>query len=174
MRKNIAMVSQRTYLFHGTIRDNMLIANPQASDEEIYEACRKAGILDFIESLPLKLNASLVEQAKNLSSGQIQRISIARALLKNAPILILDEPTSNVDPETEEKIQATLHEIAKTKTTLVIAHRLRTVRDSDKIITIKDGRAEETGTHKSLLTLNGVYANLVRTQNQYEMVAVNV
>lgn len=168
IRKKISMVSQRTYLFHGSIRDNLLIAKPDATDNELYETCRKAGILDFVNSLPQKLDASLVEQAKNLSSGQIQRISIARALLKNAPILILDEPTSNVDSENEDKIQATLHEIAKTKTTLVIAHRLRTIRDADKIITLKEGKVAETGTHKDLLDKQGVYANLIRTQNMFE------
>ncbi len=168
VRKNISMVSQRTYLFHGSIRENLLIANPDATSEELYEACRQAGIIDFVNSLPRKLDASLVEMAKNLSSGQIQRFSIARALLKNAPILILDEPTSNVDSDNEKKIQATLHEIAKTKTTLVIAHRLRTVREADKIITLGKGKVEETGTHDYLININGVYANLVKTQNQYE------
>ncbi|RMF93797.1 MAG: ABC transporter ATP-binding protein/permease [Candidatus Schekmanbacteria bacterium] len=172
IRNKIAMVSQRTYLFHGSIRENLLIAKPDATDEELLEACKGAGIYDFVVSLPEKLDASLVEQAKNLSSGQIQRISIARALLKNAPILILDEPTSNVDSENEEKIQATLQEIAKTKTTLVIAHRLRTVRDAHKIMTLKDGKIVETGTHKELIEKNGVYANLVRTQNKYEQPAI--
>ncbi|OGL38877.1 MAG: hypothetical protein A2042_04470 [Candidatus Schekmanbacteria bacterium GWA2_38_11] len=173
IRNNISMVSQRTYLFHGSIRENLLIAKPDATDDELYETCRKAGILDFVNSLPQKLDASLVEQAKNLSSGQIQRISIARALLKNAPILILDEPTSNVDAENEEKIQATLQEIARTKTTLVIAHRLRTVRDAHKIITLQKGKVAEVGTHKDLLDKKGVYANLIRTQNQFEPVIVN-
>ena len=126
-----------------------------------------------MNSLPQKLDASLVEQAKNLSSGQIQRISIARALLKNAPILILDEPTSNVDAENEEKIQATLQEIARTKTTLIIAHRLRTVRDAHKIITLQKGKVAEVGTPKDLLDKKGVYANLIRTQNQFEPVIVN-
>jgi len=173
IRKNISMVSQRTYLFHGTIRENLLIAKPDATDDELYEACLKAGILDFVNSLANKLDASLVEQAKNLSSGQIQRIAIARALLKDAPILILDEPTSNVDAENEEKIQATLHEIARTKTTLVIAHRLRTVRDSDKIITLEKGKVAEIGKHKELINKNGVYANLVRSQNQFEIGRMN-
>lgn len=168
IRKKISMVSQRTYLFHGTIRENLLIAKPDATDDELYEICQKAGILDFVNSLPRKLDASLVEQAKNISSGQIQRISIARALLKDAPILILDEPTSNVDAENEEKIQATLQEIAQSKTTLVIAHRLRTVRDADKIIVIDKGRIAEEGTHRELINKNGVYANLVMSQNRFE------
>ncbi len=173
IRNQIAMVSQRTYLFHGSIRENLVIAKPDATDDELFEACRQAGILKFVNSVPGKLDSSLVEQAKNLSSGQIQRISIARALLKNAPILILDEPTSNVDSENEEKIQATLQEIAKRKTTLVIAHRLRTVRDAHKIMALKEGKIVETGTHKELIKKDGVYANLVRTQNKYEQPSVH-
>lgn len=168
MRNQIAMVSQRTYLFHGSIRENLIIAKPDATGEELFEVCRQAGVIDFVNSLPYKLDSSLVEQAKNLSSGQIQRISIARALLKNAPILILDEPTSNVDSENEEKIQATLQEIAKNKTTLIVAHRLRTVRDAHKIMALKDGKIAESGTHKELIEKDGVYANLVRTQSKYE------
>ncbi len=168
IRSKISMVSQRTYLFHGTIRENLLIAKPDATDDELYETCRKAGILDFVNSLPRKLDASLVEQAKNISTGQIQRISIARALLKDAPILILDEPTSNVDAENEEKIQATLQEIAQSKTTLVIAHRLRTVRDADKIIVMDKGRIAEEGTHRELMNRNGVFAHLVMNQDKFE------
>lgn len=173
IRKKISMVSQRTYLFHGTIRENLLIAKPDATDDELYEICRKAGILDFVNSLPRKLDASLVEQAKNISSGQIQRISIARALLKDAPILILDEPTSNVDAENEEKIQATLQEIAQSKTTLIIAHRLRTVRDADKIIVIDKGSIAEEGTHRELINKNSVYANLVMNQNKFEFAHIH-
>ena len=169
LRSNIAVVSQRTYLFHGSIRENLLLAKPDATDAELYETCRKAGIIDFVNSLPARLDASLSEQARNLSSGQIQRIGIARALLKDAPILILDEPTSNVDVENEEKIQETLHEIAKTKTTIIIAHRLRTVRDADKIAVIDRGLVAETGTHAALIDRNAAYATLVSSQQRLEV-----
>ena len=172
IRNLISMVSQQTYLFHGTIRENLLIAKPEATEEELIEACKNAGISKFISSLPKKLDASLVERAKNLSSGQIQRISIARAILKDAPILILDEATSNVDSDNEMKIMETIKNLAKTKTTLVIAHRLSTVRDADKILVLDSGYIAEEGTHQELVAKKGLYEELIKGQLRFEMLEV--
>ena len=162
------MVSQRTYLFHGTIRENLLIAKPESTEEELYEVCQKAGIDCFIKSLPNGLDSSLVEHAKNISAGQIQRFGIARALLKDTPILVLDEPTADVDTENETKIVETLKEISKNKTTIIIAHRLSTIRDSDKIIVLNNGIISEEGTHEELMEKNSVYVNLVHHQLEHE------
>lgn len=172
IRNLISMVSQQTYLFHGTIRENLLIAKPEATEDELIEACEKAGILKYVLSLPEKLDASLVERAKNLSSGQIQRISIARAILKDAPIIILDEATSNVDAENEKKIQETLKNLAKTKTTIIIAHRLSTVRDADKILVLEGGRIAEKGTHQELMAKKRLYKELVKGQLRFETLEV--
>ena len=172
VRNLISMVSQQTYLFYGTIRENLLIAKPEATEDELIEACEKAGILKHVLSLPEKLDASLVERAKNLSSGQIQRISIARAILKDAPILILDEATSNVDAENEKKIQETLKNLAKTKTTIIIAHRLSTVRDADKILVLDGGYIAERGTHQELMVKKRLYEELVKGQLRFETLEI--
>ena len=172
VRNLISMVSQQTYLFHGTIRENLLVAKPKATEDELIEACEKAGILKYVLSLPEKLDASLVERAKNLSSGQIQRISIARAILKDAPIIILDEATSNVDAENEKKIQETLKNLAKTKTTIIIAHRLSTVRDADKILVLEGGRIAEKGSHQELMAKKRLYKELVKGQLRFETLEV--
>lgn len=172
VRNLISMVSQQTYLFYGTIRENLLIAKPEATEDELIEVCEKAGILKYVLSLPEKLDASLVERAKNLSSGQIQRISIARAILKDAPILILDEATSNVDAENEKKIQETLKNLAKTKTTIIIAHRLSTVRDADKILVLDGGYIAERGTHQELMAKKRLYEELVKGQLRFETLEI--
>ena len=168
IRKNISMVSQQTYLFHGSIRDNLLMAKPEATEEELLEVCEKAGISEFISSLPRKLDTSLAERAKNISGGQIQRIALARAILKNTPILILDEATSNIDSENEKIIQRTLKKLAKSKTTLIIAHRLSIVRDADKILVLDNNRIVEKGSHQELITKKGLYRELVKDQMRYE------
>lgn len=168
IRKNISMVSQQTYLFHGSIRDNLLMAKPEATEEELLEVCEKAGISEFISSLPRKLDTSLAERAKNISGGQIQRIALARAILKNTPILILDEATSNIDSENEKIIQRTLKKIAKSKTTLIIAHRLSIVRDADKILVLDNNRIVEKGSHQELIAKKELYRELVKDQMRYE------
>ena len=168
IRKYIAMVSQRTYLFHGTIRENLLIAKPESTEEELNVVCKKAGVDCFIKSLPNGLDSSLVEHAKNISAGQIQRLGIARALLKDTPILIFDEPTADVDRENEAKIIETIKEISNNKTTIIIAHRLSTIRDSDKIIVLNNGIISEEGTHEELIEKNSVYVNLVHHQLEHE------
>lgn len=168
IRKNISMVSQQTYLFHGSIRDNLLMAKPEATEEELLEVCEKAGISEFISSLPRKLDSSLAERAKNISGGQIQRIALARAILKNTPILILDEATSNIDSENEKIIQRTLKKLVKSKTTLIIAHRLSIVRDADKILVLDNNRIVEKGSHQELIAKKGLYRELVKDQMRYE------
>ena len=168
IRREISVISQRSYLFHGSIRENLLIAKPDATDDELYWACEQAGIIDFVKSLPEGLDSSLVEQAKNISSGQIQRVAIARALLKNTRILILDEPTSNVDADNEEKIMRTLESIAEHKTTILISHRLSTVRRADMIALIDKGIIVEQGTHDELMKKEGTYAELFRDHTVVE------
>ncbi len=168
IRKNISMVSQQTYLFYGSIRDNLLMAKPEATEEELLDVCEKAGISEFISSLPRKLDTSLAERAKNISGGQIQRIALARAILKNTPILILDEATSNIDSENEKIIQRTLKKLAKSKTTLIIAHRLSIVRDADKILVLDNNRIVEKGSHQELIAKKGLYRELVKDQMRYE------
>jgi ATP-binding cassette subfamily C protein len=169
IRNRISMISQRSFLFHGTIRENLLIAKPDATDDELYQACQRAGIIDFVNSLRNGLDSSLTEQARNISDGQVQRIAIARTLLRDSPILILDEPTSNVDSANEETILRTLKEITKQKTTILIAHRLSTVCDCDKIIVIEDGCVVEEGTHRELMARDGVYAELFHDQAMFDL-----
>lgn len=164
LREQIALVSQDVYLFHGTIRENIGYGLAGASDEAIIEAAKKAQLHDFITSLPDGYDSIIGERGIKLSGGQRQRLSLARAILKDAPILILDEATSAVDTETERAIQQSLSQIAKGKTALIIAHRLSTIRNADNIIVIKDGQIAEQGTHEKLLELDGAYADLWRVQ----------
>jgi ABC-type multidrug transport system fused ATPase/permease subunit len=164
LRHQIAMVPQNPFLFYGSIRDNLLIAKPSATNNELNLVCKKAGILNFINSLPRRLDSSLTEQAKNISKGQIQRIAIARALLKDSPILILDEPTSNIDAGNEVTFLQTLKQIAMMKTTILITHRLSTILDSDRIVVIDDGIIVDEGIHNELIARDGVYAELFHDQ----------
>lgn len=160
LRRNIALVSQDVYLFHGTIRENIAYGAPDTPLEKVREVARKAQLADFIEDLPLQYETVIGERGVKLSGGQRQRLSIARALLKNAPILILDEATSAVDTETERAIQDSLEDLTSEKTALIIAHRLSTIRNADQIIVLKEGQIAESGTHDDLLQKQGLYANL--------------
>lgn len=160
LRKQIGIVQQDVFLFTGTIRENIAYGNLEATDEEIIEAARKAHMLDFINELPDGFDTQVGERGLKLSGGQKQRIAIARMFLKNPPILILDEATSALDTETEAKIQQALNDLAKNRTTLVIAHRLATIKNADRIIVVTKDGIEEEGTHDELLEQDGLFAHL--------------
>jgi ATP-binding cassette subfamily B protein len=160
LRKNIAYVPQEPFLFHRSLRDNVAYAKPDATDEEIREACRKAHALEFIDKLPHGLDTTVGERGVKLSGGQRQRIAIARAILKDAPILILDEATSALDSESEKLIQSSLKALMKGRTSIVIAHRLSTIQKLDRIIVLEDGAIKEDGPHAQLLKEKGIYAAL--------------
>ncbi|MBK8205227.1 MAG: ABC transporter ATP-binding protein [Planctomycetes bacterium] len=165
LRRQIALVSQDVFLFHGTIRENIAYPGVDVSPEKVIEASRHAQFDDFVQSLPEGYDTIVGERGIKLSGGQRQRLSIARALLKDAPILVLDEATSSVDTETERMIQQNLEELTAGRTALVIAHRLSTIRKADRIIVIKDGKVEEEGTHDELVSHGGAYADLWAVQS---------
>lgn len=161
----ISMVFQRVYLFQDTIYNNIAIGRPKATKEEVEEAAKKARCYDFIMQLPNGFNTIIGEGGASLSGGEKQRISIARCILKDAPIVILDEATASVDADNERAIQEAISELCKNKTLLVIAHRLKTIKDADQILVISDGRIVERGDHNSLMNENGVYAHMVSLQS---------
>lgn len=165
LRQSIAYVPQDPFLFHRSLRDNIAYGNEDASDEEIKDAARKAHALEFIEKLPNGFDTIVGERGVKLSGGQRQRIAIARAILKDAPILILDEATSALDSESEKLIQDALGKLMKGRTSIVIAHRLSTIAKLDRIIVLDKGKIVEDGSHKELLEKNGVYANLWKHQS---------
>ncbi|MCR5376387.1 MAG: ABC transporter ATP-binding protein/permease [Lachnospiraceae bacterium] len=160
----IGMVFQRVYLFQDTVYNNIAMARPEASREEVMEAAKKARCYDFIMQLPQGFDTVIGEGGASLSGGEQQRISIARCILKDAPIVILDEATASVDADNERAIQEAISELCRDKTLLVIAHRLKTIRDADQILVITDGQIRERGTHESLMAANGIYAHLVSLQ----------
>ena len=164
LRRNIALVAQDTYLFNATIRENLRIAGQDASEAEIERAAELANATEFIDAMPDGYETLVGERGMQLSGGQRQRISIARALIKDAPVLILDEATSHLDAVNEQQIREALERLMEGRTTLVIAHRLSTVRDADTIVVLDRGRVAEQGSHDELLSNGGLYAQLVRTQ----------
>ncbi len=160
LRSSIAFVSQQPVLFQGTVRDNLRYARPDATDAEIENAARSAQAHDFITAMPQGYDTPLGEDGANLSGGQRQRLSIARAIVRNAPILVLDEATSALDNESESLVQQALDTLMRGRTTLVVAHRLSTIASADKILVIDGGRVVDEGRHGELLNKDGVYSKL--------------
>ena len=164
VRKNIGIVQQDVYLFNASIRDNILYGNPSASEEDIILAAKRANIHDYVMTLEKGYDTVIGERGVKLSGGQKQRLSIARVFLKNPPILILDEATSALDNSTEILIQQSLDELCKGRTTIVVAHRLSTIKNADSIAVVENGEIIEQGTHDELLELNGKYKTLYSQQ----------
>jgi ABC-type multidrug transport system fused ATPase/permease subunit len=163
IRNATGFVSQESFLFNGTIRDNLLFARSDASESEIWNALRAANAEEFVSRLPAGLDASVGERGIRLSVGEKQRISIARAILKDPPMLVLDEATASVDTETERQIQEALNRLLMGRTSFVIAHRLSTVRHADQILVLDRGQIVERGDHEQLLELDGIYAKLCQS-----------
>lgn len=164
LRKNIGMVLQDTWLFKGTIMENLRYGRLDATDEEVYEAAKAAHVHHFIQTLPGGYDMELNEESSNISQGQKQLLTIARAILADKPILILDEATSSVDTRTEELIQDAMNNLMKGRTSFVIAHRLSTIKDADKILYMQEGDIKEQGSHEELLEQGGLYAGLYNSQ----------
>jgi ATP-binding cassette subfamily B protein len=164
LASHIGMVTQETYLFHDTVRANLLYANPDATDDEIEAACKAANIHDFIDSLPERYDTVVGERGYRLSGGEKQRVAIARVILNNPKVLILDEATSHLDSASEALIQEAMEVVMKGRTSLVIAHRLSTIVDADRILVMDQGELVEQGRHKELLAQGGLYARLYETQ----------
>ena len=164
LRRNIGIVSQETYLFNGSIRDNLLYAKPDATEDELIEACKKANIYDFISSQETGFDTMVGNRGLKLSGGEKQRISIARVLLKDPALLIFDEATSALDSISESKIQEAIDPLVEERTSILIAHRLSTILAADEILVIKDGKIAERGTHENLVKAGGVYTELYETQ----------
>ena len=160
-REYIALVPQRPYIFYGSVRENIRLARPTASDREVEEATELAGAATFIDQLPQKYETQIGEQGTRLSAGQIQRLAIARAFLKNAPLLILDEPTSSLDPESEAVIRHALERLMQDRTVLVIAHRYNTIANAGQVLVLQDGQIVEVGHPAEIRSHNGAYAQLM-------------
>ena len=172
LRSNIGIVSQETYLFNGTIRENLLYAKPDATEEEIIEACKKANIYDFVQKQELGLDCVVGNRGLKLSGGEKQRISIARVLLKDPALLIFDEATSSLDSISEAKIQEAIDPLIEARTSILIAHRLSTILHADEILVLKDGEIVERGVHEELVKKGGVYTELYETQFRQALDAV--
>ena len=164
LRQNIGIVSQETYLFNGTIRENLLYAKPDATESELIEACKRANIYAFVEKQEKGLDTVVGNRGLKLSGGEKQRISIARILLKDPALMIFDEATSALDSISEQMIQDAIEPLIATRTSILIAHRLSTILAADEILVIKDGEIAERGTHSELVGSGGVYTQLYETQ----------
>jgi len=164
LRRRVSLVSQDTYLFNDTLRANVALARPDADEAAVRRALDQAALADFIASLPDGLDTQVGERGVQLSGGQRQRVAIARAFLKNAPTLILDEATSHLDAVSEALVRNALDALMRDRTTIVIAHRLSTVRHADIIVVLDRGRLVEQGSHAELMARNGLYARLIRRQ----------
>ena len=166
LMSHIAMVFQSVYLFEDTIENNIKFGVPNATREEVIEAAKKAMCHDFIEALPNGYDTLIGEGGATLSGGEKQRISIARAMLKDAPIVIFDETTANIDPENEDKLKAAIEELIKNKTIIMIAHRLSTIRNADQILVLNNGKIEQRGNHEELMKQGGLYKTLINMKNK--------
>ena len=165
LRSLMGLVTQDSILFNDTIKNNILLGKEDATDDEVLEALKIANAFDFVMNLPLGIETNIGDSGNKLSGGQKQRLSIARAVLKNPPIMILDEATSALDTESEKFVQIALENMMQNRTSIVIAHRLSTIQKADQIIVMKHGEIVEKGTHLELLALNGTYSNLVTMQS---------
>nr|WP_253679715.1 ATP-binding cassette domain-containing protein [Treponema sp. OMZ 788] len=166
LMSKISMVFQNVYLFEDTIENNIKFGKPEASREEVIEAAKKAMCHEFIEALPKGYDTRIGEGGASLSGGEKQRLSIARAILKDAPIIIFDEATANIDPENEDKLRLAIEALTANKTIIMIAHRLKTIRNADKILVLHDGTIEQSGTHEELMAQGGLYKNLITAKNE--------
>ncbi len=166
LMSNISIVFQNVYLFEDSIKNNIKFGNPSATDEEIIETAKKAKCHEFISALPNGYDTVIGEGGSTLSGGEKQRIAIARAMLKNAPIIILDEATSSLDPENEHDVTQAIDELSKNKTVIIIAHRLSTVRNADKIVVLNEGKINQIGTHNELIEKDGIYKNFISLRSK--------
>ena len=166
LMENFSFVFQNVYLFHDTVANNIRFGRPDASMEEVVAAAKKACCHDFIMQLPEGYETVIGEKGASLSGGEKQRISIARAIMKDAPIIILDEATANVDPENEKDLMEAVEALTKEKTILMIAHRLKTVRNADQIFVVDKGRIAQCGTHDELMAQEGIYRKFVDSRRQ--------
>ena len=164
LRRNISLVSQDVILFDDTIKNNIAYANPEASNDELEKACKNSAAMEFIEKLPQKFDTIVGENGVRLSGGQKQRISIARAILKKSPIILLDEATSSLDADSEEVVQQAINNLTKNKTTIVIAHRLSTIHNADAIFVLKNGGVIDSGNHDFLMNNCKEYKSLYQKQ----------
>jgi len=164
LRRAFTMVMQDTWLFYGSVYDNIVYGKENATLDEVKEAARRARIDSFIEGLPDGYDTLITDDGVNISKGQKQLITIARAMLSDAPMLILDEATSNVDSRTEKMISAAMDDLMRERTCFVVAHRLSTIENADLILVLRDGQITESGTHAELLRLGGFYATLYNSQ----------
>ena len=166
MMKDFSVVFQNVVLFNNTVMENIRVGRKNATDEEVIEAAKAARCHDFIMKLPKGYQTVIGENGSTLSGGECQRLSIARALLKDAPVILLDEATASLDVDNETEIQEAISRLVKGKTVLVIAHRMRTIENSDQIIVLDGGVVAENGTHDELMNKNGLYARLVKLQTE--------
>ena len=164
---HITLVGHNSYLFKGTVRDNLQMGRMDATEEEMYAVLKKVNLLGFIQAAQ-GLDTKIAEKGSNLSGGQCQRLALARALLHDTPVYIFDEATSNIDMESEELIMQVIHELAETKTILLISHRLANVVKADRIYMLENGRVAQSGTHEELMAEGGAYERLYRYQSELE------
>ena len=173
LRDHIGVVQQDVYLFMGTVRDNIAYGKPGCTEEEIVEAAKNANAYDFIMSLPDGFDTDIGQRGVKLSGGQKQRLSIARVFLKNPPVLIFDEATSALDNESEKVVQDSLEKLAHNRTTFVIAHRLTTIENAERIIVLTENGISEEGTHDELMAMNGDYARMVNVHRQLNKTSID-